>query len=791
MRGRRGGTAMSDYRRIDPPDLHNQARALAGLADELETSARRVNGALAAVGRAAHTAPLADSAAWMSTWSNTMNSKAAIAAEATSMPLAPPSIQGHAAGTPPAARARLRAVRVPRWVERPMLGVQQLTRSVTRAVAQTALVREVRTVAERVLERVPVWQMVTRYRAVQQAVTTWHTVYERRFVPQQVTVYETHFRQLAQYVTALVPVYRTVTHFFWNGWQFVTHVVPIVSYQAVSRVQYVAIPVRVARTVTRWVEQWVARAAPVTAWRTVLEPYQVAVRSWVDRWVTRNIQRVVMVPRKTIHLATTAVTDRLSATALRGTWIWEERSTVELQPQAMSGTSPAMKTPDDTGGTTPNTTHGSPPPVRRPTGGELARLSEIGATAHEVTAYQTAVGDELARARRAGTSAGGSAGLAGLLGGVGAVALAGYQRAQEGSLGFFTGENPIDSVRRALAGISGDRRYSPADLGFARLAEPGTAEQRVLSGIGKELVDPLSLATVGGGIGLRAFTVGAIAAGNVAEEVAAALGANKTEQELTHLAVAGAGGLAAAASALRGVAQQATRAVEAAHAIRVRSALGRAKARAAARLGELFSDPIAAAAALRTAPPASDEARQLADLLAREATHLNGSAKRVVLGKADEGGGYIAEARTNGGIWFEAPEGFYDAAGPEASWATNEAFLRQQIDHGIGRVEFRGLDIKADVNGYKGDPRPPAPSRIKESLFLSELAPRRRYIAEGSGDFRLIDTIAGDARREIAGTGVTGTAGETARQATEFANGAERDADRTTLRREHETRTDE
>ena len=80
---------MSDYRRIDPEGLVVQARALEDLAAELAVTARRIDGTLAPVGGGVSTMPIVETARWLDGWASTMTSKAAIAAEAMSVPAAP------------------------------------------------------------------------------------------------------------------------------------------------------------------------------------------------------------------------------------------------------------------------------------------------------------------------------------------------------------------------------------------------------------------------------------------------------------------------------------------------------------------------------------------------------------------------------------------------------------------------------------------------------------------------------------------------------------------------------
>ncbi|MDA0364634.1 MAG: hypothetical protein O2843_02025 [Chloroflexi bacterium] len=757
---------MTDYRRIDADALVTQARALDNLAGELELIARRLSDTLAIVGRSAPTTPLTDAAGWLNAWSSTMTRKAAIAEEAVTLPASPSPVFG--AAQEPGPRAVLRTVRVPRWVERPMLTLQEVTRSVTRAVAQTALVEEMRTVTERVLERVPVWSPVTLYREVLKPFTTWRAVQERQFVPEQVTVYETEYRQIAQYVSVVVPLYRVITHVFWNGWQFVTQVIPIVTYQTVSRVEYVTIPVRTARTVTRWLERWVTRYEPVTEWRPVLESYQASVRSWVDHWVIRPAQQIVTVPRRVIASVTRVETAQQSTLSTRGEWVWDEQTIVEAAPATPADAPPAAQAPTGAG------TDPLPPPSSasavtrpRPTGDQFAALNGIGATADEVDAYRVASAQE--SAQRLWATPGEPAGRA-LTRSVTAVAGV-YRNAQQGSLGFFTGDDPVDSVQRAVEGLKGDARYSPADLGFARLASPHSRQQELLAAAGEQLVDPLTLGTAGGGLSLRVFTGASILAGAAASEVTAALGGNARQQQLAHLVGATLTGLGSAAAVARQASVRAAQAFEAANAIRVGEVVAELKAASGARLAELFTEPRVAAQALRSTERGSTEAAEIAALLGRDAAHIQGSANRVVLGKAAEDGGYIAEARARGGVWYESSPGVYETAGTDATWATNEAFLLDGMQAGVGRIEFHGMDVATETARFAGEPLQNVPARIKEVQFLSDHAEAFGYVKSGNG-YQLPDTLAAPIADEVGVAAAIGTAAESARQGDDIRDAA-------------------
>lgn len=97
--------------------------------------------------------------------------------------------------------------------------------------------------------------------------------------------------------------------------------------------------------------------------------------------------------------------------------------------------------------------------------------------------------------------------------------------------------------------------------------------------------------------------------------------------------------------------------------------------------------------AFRNGLPTDDLARQVAE----GATHHVGDADRVVLGKWDgQDGGYIGEARHNGGVYFDTGDPVWNAVerglSPDQAkllgWEVNEQFLRMQLEHGVSRIEY-------------------------------------------------------------------------------------------------------
>jgi hypothetical protein len=152
--------------------------------------------------------------------------------------------------------------------------------------------------------------------------------------------------------------------------------------------------------------------------------------------------------------------------------------------------------------------------------------------------------------------------------------------------------------------------------------------------------------------------------------------------------------------------------------------------------GAATTDPIKLAQAIRDAPSGSAERAKLIDQFATMSTHVKEPANRVVLGKWAEGGGYIQEAQANGGIWYETPEGTYQILGKDAAWETNQAFLTQEMEAGVPKLEFTGMSeddlaaTLADIES-KGQPLDAVPARVKEFLFLQDNAGNYGYIQQG------------------------------------------------------------
>jgi len=95
-----------------------------------------------------------------------------------------------------------------------------------------------------------------------------------------------------------------------------------------------------------------------------------------------------------------------------------------------------------------------------------------------------------------------------------------------------------------------------------------------------------------------------------------------------------------------------------------------------------------------------------ADLYARQIaekfTHVYKNPNRLVLGKWEKTGGYIGEAKTNGGVWYESDSSFFSkltegldsSVGQAKAWKVNEQLLKGQLENGIGRIDLHGETIR-------------------------------------------------------------------------------------------------
>ena len=102
--------------------------------------------------------------------------------------------------------------------------------------------------------------------------------------------------------------------------------------------------------------------------------------------------------------------------------------------------------------------------------------------------------------------------------------LSAYQQAKQGLVGFGTGDNPLDSVRQAYRGFTGQEKYDIADAGFIRHMEPGQRGYGTAHAIADTAFDPITAATAGVGAplaaGLRHIPRGGKIAASLVEPIA-------------------------------------------------------------------------------------------------------------------------------------------------------------------------------------------------------------------------------------------------------------------------------
>ena len=154
-------------------------------------------------------------------------------------------------------------------------------------------------------------------------------------------------------------------------------------------------------------------------------------------------------------------------------------------------------------------------------------------------------------------------------------------------------------------------------------------------------------------------------------------------------------------------------------------------------------------------------APKIAQFIAKQSTHVQEPATRVVLGKwAEQDGkiaGYVGEAKANGGIWYQTEAGFYEAVGKDSNlaWKTNEAFLQQQLTNGVPRLEFHGFDVAGDMASFAGKPFEQLPARLKEFVWLQENGSKFGYVQQGTTFVK-----AAEGSGVASGLGQAGVAGE-------------------------------
>ncbi len=135
--------------------------------------------------------------------------------------------------------------------------------------------------------------------------------------------------------------------------------------------------------------------------------------------------------------------------------------------------------------------------------------------------------------------------------------------------------------------------------------------------------------------------------------------------------------------------------------------------------------------------PTSDLVRRLSEFSTHyvaEEGHLPGNVDRVVLGKWEgQDGGYIGEARSNGGIYYDTGQetwdnltvGLSEDQTSDLGWRVNEQFLRTQMENGVSRIEYI-LDTKYASLEEVVLKRHGSFSAM-EIEFLTEVAPQYGY----------------------------------------------------------------
>jgi len=146
--------------------------------------------------------------------------------------------------------------------------------------------------------------------------------------------------------------------------------------------------------------------------------------------------------------------------------------------------------------------------------------------------------------------------------------------------------------------------------------------------------------------------------------------------------------------------------------------------------------------AFTTGQPTADLAHRLADYSTHHAPVPVGGdptlSDRVVLGRYAPDGGYIGEAKTNGGIYFDTGNDTWNSMGQglnesqvnQVAWQVNEDFLRTQLTNRVPRIDYVLPDdcetIEQVVKAYGQS------FSAKEIAFLKENATAYGYRRSGS-----------------------------------------------------------
>ncbi|MGR2741099.1 hypothetical protein ACUY1T_21835 [Billgrantia sp. Q4P2] len=127
------------------------------------------------------------------------------------------------------------------------------------------------------------------------------------------------------------------------------------------------------------------------------------------------------------------------------------------------------------------------------------------------------------------------------------------------------------------------------------------------------------------------------------------------------------------------------------------------------------------------------EANQFARQIAEMSTHINQDSNRVVLGRWVENGGYIGEAKANGGVWYETDSSFFskltnglsEAESRAKAWSVNEQFLQSQLERGVSRIDLHGETIREVLTNR------PSSFTAMEIKYLETNAGQFGYVRDG------------------------------------------------------------
>ena len=131
---------------------------------------------------------------------------------------------------------------------------------------------------------------------------------------------------------------------------------------------------------------------------------------------------------------------------------------------------------------------------------------------------------------------------------------------------------------------------------------------------------------------------------------------------------------------------------------------------------------------------------QYVDKLANLTTHIEGGDGRLVLGKLKREGdtdlpfGFIEEAKTNGGSWYQTPDSWFakleknvgETNATEIAWQVDEKFLEEQLSSGqANRIDW----VFAPGDSVEKYLTPPSDGSAKK-IFDSFRAQEFRYIMQ-------------------------------------------------------------